>query len=80
MILGQGLRLAVAGLVIGAVGAFLLVRLLSSFSRLLYGVRASDPVTFITMSLVLMSATLIACCFPAFWAIRVDPIQALRTE
>jgi predicted permease len=80
MILGQGLRLAVAGLVIGAAGALLLIRLLSSFSRLLYGVRASDPVTFITMSLALMSASLIACCIPAFWAIRVDPMRALRTE
>ena len=72
--------LAVAGLVIGAAATLMLARLLSSFSHLLYGVRASDPLTFITASLVLMAAALLASCLPARRAMRVDPMQALRSE
>jgi predicted permease len=80
MVMGQGLRLAVAGLTIGAAAALLLAHLLSSFSQLLYGVRTDDPLTFITVSLVLTTATLLASCLPACRAMRVDPMRALRTE
>jgi predicted permease len=80
MVIGQGLRLAVAGLLIGAAVALLVARLLSSFSRLLYGVHTSDPLTFITVSLVLTSVALFASYLPARWAMSIDPIQALRTE
>jgi predicted permease len=80
MVMGQCLRLAVAGLTIGAASALLLARLLSSFSQLLYGVRTNDPLTFIAVSLVLMTAALLACCLPARRAMRVDPMRALRTE
>ena len=80
MVVGLGLRLAVAGLMIGAAAALVLARLLSSFSHLLYGVRTSDPLTFITVSLVLMAAALLACCLPARRAMCVDPMQALRSE
>jgi putative ABC transport system permease protein len=80
MIIGQGLRLALAGLLIGAAGALLLARLLSSFSRLLYGVRVSDPVTFMTVSLVLVGVSVLACYLPARRASRVDPIIALKYE
>ena len=80
MIIGQGLQLAVAGLLTGAMGAFLLGRLLSSFSRLLYGVRTSDPLTFIATSLVLVGASVLACYLPARRASRIEPMIALKDE
>ena len=80
MVLGNGLSLAFAGLLIGAGGSLVLPRLLSSFGRLLYGVRTSDPLTFIAASLVLLSAALVACYLPARRAMRIDPMRALRTE
>jgi putative ABC transport system permease protein len=80
MIIGQGLRLTFAGIAIGAVAALILTRLLSSFSSLLYGVRASDPVTFIAVSLGLIVVGVLACYIPARQAMRVDPMVALRYE
>jgi predicted permease len=80
MILGQGLRLALAGILIGAVSALLLVRLLSSFSRLLYGVRSNDPGTFMAVSFVLVGVSVLACYLPASRASRVNPMVALKYE
>jgi predicted permease len=80
MVMGQGMRLAVVGLTIGAGAALVLSRVLKSFSQLLYGVRADDPLTFIAVSFVLMAAALLACCLPARRAMQVDAMQALRTE
>lgn len=80
MVIGQGLRLAIAGLAIGAIAAIILTRLLSSFSRLLYGVAASDPFTFAAVSLVLTIVAALACYIPARRAMRVDPMAALRHE
>jgi predicted permease len=80
MVIGQGLRLALGGVAIGAVAALLLGRLLSSFSHLLYGVKADDPLTFVAVSLVLIGAALAACYLPARRAAGVDPIVALRSE
>jgi predicted permease len=80
MVVGQGVRLALTGVAIGAAAALILTRLLSSFSQLLYGVRASDPLTFVAVSLVLISAALLACYFPARRAATVDPMVALRYE
>jgi predicted permease len=80
MIIGQGLRLALAGLLIGAAGALLLARLLASFSRLLYGVRTSDPLTFAAVSLVLVGVSILACYLPARRASRIDPMVAFRCE
>ena len=80
MIIGQGLRLTFGGIAIGAVAALILTQLLSSFSNLLYGVRASDPVTFIAVSLVLTVVAVFACYIPARRAAKVDPMAALRHE
>jgi ABC-type antimicrobial peptide transport system permease subunit len=80
MVIGQGLRLALAGLVIGTAAALILTRLLSSFSHLLYGVSPSDPPTFIGVALLLISVSVWACYVPARRATKVDPIIALRYE
>ncbi|HSY64316.1 MAG TPA: ABC transporter permease [Terriglobales bacterium] len=80
MIIGQGFRLALAGLAVGAAAASILVRLLSSFSHLLYGVGASDPLTFIVASVLLTGVSICACYIPARRAMRVDPMVALRYE
>ena len=80
MVIGQGLRLALAGLAIGAVAALTLMRLIASFSHLLYGVGTSDPLTFVAVSLLLTAVAVLACYLPARRAIRVDPMIALRHE
>jgi predicted permease len=80
MMIGQGLRLALAGVAIGAATALILARLLSSFSHLLYGVGASDPVTFLVVSVALTGVAILACYIPARRAMRVDPMVALRYE
>jgi predicted permease len=80
MIIGQGLRLVAAGVLIGAGIALLLARLLSAFSRLLYGVRANDPVTFMAVLFVLAGVSVLACYFPARRASRLDPMAALKSE
>jgi predicted permease len=80
MVLGQGLRMIAVGIGIGAGAALILNRLWSSFSSLLYGVRASDPLTFLAVSLVLSCVALLACYAPARRAASVDPMVALRYE
>jgi len=80
MVVGQGLALALVGLAIGVVAALILTRLLSSFSLLLYGVGASDPLTFTIVSVMLILVAVLACYIPARRAVRVDPMVALRYE
>jgi predicted permease len=80
MVLREGMRLALFGVGIGAAAALVLARVLSSFSHLLYGVRAGDPLTLLGASIVLVGATLFACYLPARRAMSTDPIIALRHE
>jgi putative ABC transport system permease protein len=77
MILGEGGRLALAGIAIGIGASFLLTQWLRT---LLYGVSATDPVTFLAVALLLLLTAMFACWIPARRASRVDPIIALRSE
>jgi putative ABC transport system permease protein len=76
-VLGLGLRLAGIGLVVGLAAAFAATRLLSS---LLYGVCPTDAITFVVVSLALLTVALIASYLPARRATRVDPLTALRYD
>ena len=73
----QGLRIAVIGLVVGALGAIVTGRLLRSQ---LFGVTAYDPVTFVAIAAALCLAALVATLTPAFAASRVDPMGSLRHD
>jgi putative ABC transport system permease protein len=80
MVIGQGLRLGLAGLAVGGAVAQVVTRVLSSFSHLLYRVGANDPTTFAAVSVVLIGVAFLACYIPARRAANVDPIVALRHE
>jgi putative ABC transport system permease protein len=77
LVVGQGFKLAMVAVAIGIIGAWALVRTLSS---LLYGVRPLDPLTFVVAALALTAAALLATYLPARRATKVDPIVALRHE
>jgi putative ABC transport system permease protein len=77
MILSHGVRIAGAGVLIGAVASFGLTRLMT---KMLYSVSAADPVTFITVGLALLMVAMLACYIPARRTLRVDPMVALRYE
>ena len=80
MVLAQGLRMTVIGLAIGAVTAFILGRVLGDFSHLLYKVGVADPLTFVTVAVVLISVALVASYVPARRAMATDPMVVLRQE
>ena len=77
MTVKQALKLVGLGLLIGLPSAFILTRVMSS---LLFGVSATDPITFVSISLVLTGVAMLASYIPALRATRVDPMVALRTQ
>ncbi len=77
LVIGDGLRLTLVGVVMGLIGALALTRYLSSQ---LYSVKATDPVTFLSVAVGLAGVALLACWLPARRAARVDPMTALRSE
>jgi putative ABC transport system permease protein len=80
MTIGHGAWLALSGVAIGLPGGLILTHVLSSFSHLLYGVGAGDPLTFACVAALLVTIALLACYVPARRAMRVDPMVALRYE
>ncbi len=77
MVVRQGMVTTVVGVIVGVLGAVAATRLISSQ---LYGVEATDPVTFAAVSLVLVGIAVLASYVPARRAARVDPLIALRSE
>jgi putative ABC transport system permease protein len=77
LVVWHGMRLALAGIVVGIAAAFALAHLIASF---LFGVKWWDPLVFITVPIILSATALLAVWIPAQRASRLDPMEALRTE
>jgi putative ABC transport system permease protein len=77
LVVGQGMRLVVTGAFIGILGSFGLTRVLSA---VLFKVKPTDPLTFISVTLSLCAVALLACYLPARRATKIDPMEVLRYE
>ena len=77
MVLGQGMRLSMAGLAVGMIAALFFTRVLTSF---LYGVEPNDPATLLMVGAVLVLVSAVACLAPARTATAVDPVRVLRAD
>ena len=77
LVIVEGMRPALPGIVLGGFGAYALSGLLS---RLIYGVSATDPLTFALVAVLLLTVALMACAIPAYRASGVQPLEALRSE
>ena len=77
LVIGQGMRLTVAGIVTGILASLALTRMMAN---LLYRVSATDPLTYVSVSILAAIISLAACYFPARRATRVDPLVALRNQ
>ncbi len=80
LVVGHGMRLAGAGVAIGLAAALAMAKLITGFSGLLHGVKATDPATFALISLLLLAVALMACLIPARRAMKVDPMVSLKYE
>jgi predicted permease len=77
LVVGQGAKMALLGVALGLVAAMGLTRLMSD---MLYGVSATDPLTFIAVAILLILVALLACYIPARRAMKIEPMEALRYE
>jgi predicted permease len=77
LVIAEGMKPTMVGIALGAFGAYALGGVLS---KLLYGVSATDPLTFVVVVLLLAAVALLACAIPGYRATRVQPVQALRNE
>jgi ABC-type antimicrobial peptide transport system permease subunit len=77
LVLADGMRPALAGMVFGGFAALFLMGLLS---KMIYGITPTDPATFVAVCLLLATVAAAACLLPAWRATRVDPLQSLRNE
>ncbi len=77
LVVWQGMRLALVGVVLGVGAAFGLTRLIASF---LFGVKSWDPLVFVSVPVILSAVALLAVWLPATRAAKLDPMQALRVE
>jgi ABC-type antimicrobial peptide transport system permease subunit len=77
MVLRQGMELALAGVAVGLLGALFVSRLMTG---LLYGASPHDPLTFVSVTILLSAVALAACLVPARRATNIDPIVALKNE
>jgi ABC-type antimicrobial peptide transport system permease subunit len=76
-VLARGVKLAGAGIAVGFLGAFAATRLLQS---MLFGITATDPLTYGTMAVAIGAVALLACAIPAWRAATLDPLVALRQD
>jgi putative ABC transport system permease protein len=77
LVVGQGLQLVLAGVLLGLAGSLAFTRVLAS---ILFEMSARDPITFASVTLVLVAVAVVACYIPAFRSMRVDPVTALRAD
>jgi ABC-type antimicrobial peptide transport system permease subunit len=77
LVIGQGMLLAGTGIVLGLLAAFAVTRIMAT---LLFGVTATDPVTYFGLALLIGFIALLACYIPARRATKVNPVAALRAE
>jgi putative ABC transport system permease protein len=77
LVLGEGLRLIGAGLIVGLLATLAITRLMAG---LLYGISPTDPITLAAIPIIMAGVALVACFIPAHRATRVDPMVALRYE